>query len=63
MDSGNYKELCPRMTFTREGLLKSFPDSTSEPWTMLREFEFPGGAAGYSVIIPEMFDFPMLNDA
>lgn len=32
---GDWETLCPQQTFTQEGLLANFPNSTAEPWTVL----------------------------
>ncbi|GAA5904620.1 hypothetical protein JCM6882_004923 [Rhodosporidiobolus microsporus] len=42
-------------TFDDAALASSFPDSTEAPWTYIQGFgPTPGGAQGYTVIIPEM---------
>lgn len=32
---GDWNTLCPQQTFTREGLLANFPNSTEETWTVI----------------------------
>lgn len=32
---GDWQTLCPTQTFTQEGLLANFPNSTEQPWTVL----------------------------
>ncbi|ORY81234.1 hypothetical protein BCR35DRAFT_304084 [Leucosporidium creatinivorum] len=52
---GDYATLCPQQTFTQAGLLKSFPDSTAEPWTVVEEWgPTASGLEGITVVIPEM---------
>ncbi|GAA5992178.1 hypothetical protein JCM11641_007788 [Rhodosporidiobolus odoratus] len=42
-------------TFDQAALASSFPDSTEAPWTYIQGFgPTPGGAQGFTVIIPEM---------
>lgn len=52
---GDYATLCPQQTFTQAGLLKSFPDSTAEPWTVVETWgPTASGLEGITVVIPEM---------
>ncbi|GAA5930356.1 uncharacterized protein JCM15063_004783 [Sporobolomyces koalae] len=47
--------ICAQQTFTQAALLKSFPDSTEAPWTLIQQFgPTASGASGFNVIIPEM---------
>ncbi|GAA6059899.1 hypothetical protein JCM10212_005282 [Sporobolomyces blumeae] len=47
--------ICTQQTFTQEMLLKSFPDSTEQPWTLIQQFgPTASGASGFNVVIPEM---------
>ncbi|GAA6021384.1 hypothetical protein JCM10207_002030 [Rhodosporidiobolus poonsookiae] len=42
-------------TFDQAALASSFPDSTEAPWTYIQGFgPTPGGAQGFTVVIPEM---------
>jgi hypothetical protein len=53
---GDYATLCPQQTFTQAGLLKSFPDSTAEPWTVVEEWgPTASGLEGITVVIPGAF--------
>ncbi|KAK9893363.1 hypothetical protein P389DRAFT_20272 [Cystobasidium minutum MCA 4210] len=52
---GDWQTLCPSQTFTQEGLLKNFPDSTAEPWTVLDTWgPTEHGSEGFTAYIPEM---------
>jgi hypothetical protein len=45
--------VCTTQTFTQEALLKSFPDSTEAPWTLIQQFgPTASGMSGFNVIIP-----------
>ncbi|GAA5907254.1 uncharacterized protein JCM6883_006195 [Sporobolomyces salmoneus] len=47
--------ICTQQTFTQAALLKSFPESTEAPWTLIQQFgPTASGASGFNVIIPEM---------
>ncbi|GAA5976029.1 hypothetical protein JCM5350_000290 [Sporobolomyces pararoseus] len=47
--------ICTQQTFTQDALLKSFPQSTEAPWTLIQQFgPTASGASGFNVIIPEM---------
>ncbi|GAA5875166.1 hypothetical protein JCM16303_005031 [Sporobolomyces ruberrimus] len=51
----NFDAICQQQTFTQEMLMKSFPDSTEAPWTLIQQFgPTASGAEGFNVIIPEM---------
>ena len=53
--SPDYLTECPAQTFTQAQLLKSFPDSTEAPWTLLQEFgPTVSGLKGAAITIPEM---------
>lgn len=52
---GDYATLCPAQTFTQASLLKSFPQSTEAPWTILQQWgPTVSGLKGFIVQIPEM---------
>lgn len=49
----NFDAICQQQTFTQEMLMKSFPESTEAPWTLIQQFgPTPSGGEGFTVIIP-----------